>query len=340
MKQRNLSLDVVRSLACIMVVAMHSPMPGIGISGYLASSISFFTAPCIGLFFMVSGALSLPAKDDAKTFLTHRFSKIIFPTLFWSLFYIAVSYISRTKEFDIQSLLHQLFSIPFSAQGNGVLWFMYTLAGLYLITPIISPWIKTSSKGQMQFYLSLWLVSMCYPLLKYVVDVNDSNTGILYYFSGYVGYFVLGYYLKHYQPQIPRVLAIALLLIPISIAVICKLMHLKIDFYSLFWYLSVLTVMMCIAWYALLSQSRFIESLSNRFKLLIVNFSNYSFGIYLIHIFIMRNCLWNCELLLKLGGVFHVLITIILTITLSYIMVRLIARLPFADYLIGYKQSH
>lgn len=63
MKQRDLSLDLIRIMACVMVVLMHSPIPMANANGVLLSSLSYFTTPCIGLFFMVSGALLLPPPD-------------------------------------------------------------------------------------------------------------------------------------------------------------------------------------------------------------------------------------------------------------------------------------
>lgn len=61
MKQRDITLDMLRIIACMMVVLMHSPIPSSNnANGLLLSSVSYFTAPCIGLFFMVSGALLLP----------------------------------------------------------------------------------------------------------------------------------------------------------------------------------------------------------------------------------------------------------------------------------------
>lgn len=60
MKQRDLSLDLLRIVACVMVVMMHSPIPSNNSDGIILSSLSYFTAPCIGLFFMVSGSLILP----------------------------------------------------------------------------------------------------------------------------------------------------------------------------------------------------------------------------------------------------------------------------------------
>ena len=139
-KQRIIYLDVIRILACCMIVLMHSPHPKAGNPGALFVPLSFITAAGIGLFFMVSGALLLPIKTDTSSFLKKRFGKIVGPLLFWTLFYIGVSIISREK--PVSSLPYALASIPFSKQGHGVLWFLYTLAGLYLLSPIISPFLE------------------------------------------------------------------------------------------------------------------------------------------------------------------------------------------------------
>ena len=57
LKNRVYELDILRVLACLMVICMHAPYPKEGANGLFLSTLSYFTAPCIGLFFMVSGAL-------------------------------------------------------------------------------------------------------------------------------------------------------------------------------------------------------------------------------------------------------------------------------------------
>lgn len=58
--RRDSSLDVIRILACVMVVLIHSPLPESNAdNSLLLVLVSYLAAPCIGLFFMVSGALSL-----------------------------------------------------------------------------------------------------------------------------------------------------------------------------------------------------------------------------------------------------------------------------------------
>lgn len=139
--ERDYSLDVLRVIAISLIVLMHSPIPD-SATGFVLSGISYFTAPGIGLFFMISGALLLGNKLSTKVFLKRRFSKVLFPTLFWTVFYMVVAYVKAPIPLDV--LVRKVLSIPFSAQGHGVLWFMYTLAGLYLLTPILSHWLESA----------------------------------------------------------------------------------------------------------------------------------------------------------------------------------------------------
>lgn len=249
MKQRDLSLDLLRIVACVMVVVMHSPIPSDNSDGIILSSLSYFTAPCIGLFFMVSGALILPPpiaseSNTALPFLRKRLKRVLMPTLVWTLFYIAVKWFDGNM--TPCEVLTSILSIPFSAQGHGVLWFMYTLMGLYLITPILHAWLRNASEREIRFYLLLWIVAMCYPLLQMFVKVNDTSTGILYYFSGYVGYFVLGYWLQCYGEQLSYKVAALLMCISIAAPIVVKLINIEVDFYSLFWYLSVFVAIQCV----------------------------------------------------------------------------------------------
>ena len=60
MKHRDFSLDLIRILACLMVVLTHSPLPSADEHSVLSAGVSLITSPCNALFFMVSGALLLP----------------------------------------------------------------------------------------------------------------------------------------------------------------------------------------------------------------------------------------------------------------------------------------
>ena len=175
-----------------------SPMPGNMENSMFLSSLSYVTSAGVGLFFMISGALLFPVKTDTRTFLKKRFNRIAVPTISWSVIYVILDSCVKGSSIRWESFI----SILFSAQGNPTFWFLYTLIGLYLIAPILSRWLDNVTRRELEFYLSLWCVTLCYPFLRLVLDINTSETGILYYFTGYLGYFVLGHYLRKYPDRI------------------------------------------------------------------------------------------------------------------------------------------
>lgn len=328
--QRDINLDIIRIVACLMVVTMHAPMPNENAIGIFNAALSYYNAPCIGLFFMVSGALLLPIKGDGIDFLKRRFTKIAGPTIFWSIFYIACRYFfDGTSEGIAKSIL----SIPFSPQGHGVMWFMYTLAGLYLIAPIISAWLERASKKEIEIYLSIWILTTCYPLLKLFVTTQTGETSILYYLSGFAGYFLLGYYLKKYPKAISYTILLPAIIIAICAPIVCKILHFEVNMYDMFWYLSIFVVAMAIGWFCLINNK--VQAYNGRNIPLV---SNLSFGIYLTHIFVMRYILWELDIIQNINSyIIQTIIVIIATFIGSLILCYAIARLPFAQYIIGYK---
>ena len=334
-KQRVLYLDVIRVLACLMVITMHAPKPDAGTNPLILSSISLLMAPCIGLFFMVSGALLLPVSLPMKEFYRKRMGKVLVPTLVWTFIYLSIRWLKEGVK--IESLLKTFFSIPFSAQGHGVLWFMYTLIGLYLIAPILSSWLRNASRREVEFILILWSITLLYPILKTCLYINETPTGILYSFSGYTGYFLLGYYLHHYQPRISYIGLILLFIIPVSAAICVKVFGIEVDFYSVFWYLSIFVVMMAVSIFASIQRlSKYFCFKSNSERALILA-SNMTFGIYLSHILFMREIIWPMPFLSSCGSVCQILLITTVTYCFSSLFCRLIARFPHGEIIIGYR---
>lgn len=341
MRERIAYLDVIRIVACCMIVLMHSPHPHAGNSGFVVVPLSFITAAGIGLFYMVSGALLLPNSEPPLQFIRKRLSKVVWPTLFWSLFYLGVQLFQG--DLTLSQLLKTLPSIPFSMQGHGILWFMYVLIGLYLLTPILSSFLRQASKEEIRFYLILWGITLVYPFLKSIVDINETSTGILYYFSGYVGYYVLGYYLKTYEPKISIFASILLICIPVlALGVYYAMGYEEWQSSGRFWYLSFFVAMMCVGWYALLEQITdcLKDSYVVKWRGGVQILSNCSFGVYLMHIFIMRNLLWRLDwLVYGLGGIGQIVLTWFLTLIICFLITYCISALPYSDSIIGYRRK-
>ena len=253
MPARNATYDLMRVIACLMIICMHAPMPAPNAIPLLLNATGYFMAPGLCLFFVLSGALLLPTTLSARAFLRKRLAKILWPTLSFTAIYLALKYFSGEQV----DWLAAIASIPFSPQGHGVLWFMYTLIGLYLLTPIISPWLAKASRRELEFYLLLWAITLCYPLLQLIINIDTTVTGPLYYFTGYAGYFLLGHYLHKYPDALP----LKHLALPTAIAVIapiaCKLGHIQVDFYSIFWYLSIFVAILTATLFRALNRCKF-----------------------------------------------------------------------------------
>jgi surface polysaccharide O-acyltransferase-like enzyme len=275
---------------------------------------------------MLSGALLLENSLTTQEFLKKRFSKILIPTLVWTLFYLFIRY--QGEGISIDSVLISVLSIPFSSQGHGVLWFMYTLAGLYMLTPILSKWLKTASKREVKFYLLLWGITLIYPYLKLWLQVNESNTGILYYFSGFVGYFVFGYYLKHhYKYQLWHVIMSTIVAVIVPLLLYSS--GIEFDFFSSLWYLSLPVAMLAFTIFVL------VMCCPNKQMSLVSKISKLSFGIYFVHIFIMRRIIWNIDWINHLSGIVQITLIALSSFLLSLFLSWLISKLPFSKYMIG-----
>lgn len=275
--------------------------------------------------------------EGALPFLRKRLKRVLKPTLFWTAFYIAAKQVSDPA--PVSQLLKTVFSIPFSAQGHGVLWFMYTLVALYLLTPILHAWLRAATEKDIRFYLLLWLIAMCYPILKMAVSINDTSTGILYYFSGYVGYYMLGYWLQRYPKAISLKAASALMALSVAAPIAIKLAHIQVDFYEIFWYLSVFVVVQCLFWWKAVKWLNSVVTFSESVKRLVTICSNLTFGIYLSHIFIMRKGVWNIPFVAQLADspIVQTLVIAIITLSVAIAFSWVVSISPLGNAVVGWR---
>ena len=334
-KQRTIYLDIIRIVACVMVITMHAPILGEGASAhgpFLVFS-SYLTSPCVPLFFMVSGSLLLPCKEGitASLYIKKRIGKIVGPTICFSIFYIMLN----ISKLSVLGGMTDLFSIPFTAQGHGILWFMYTLAGLYLLVPVVSPWLRNASRHEIEIYLALWLVTLLYPYIGLVLEINTSDTGLLYYFSGYAGYFLLGHYMSRYALPLRWLVSVVLLVLPLP--VLNKILGWELDFYSVFWYLSAPVAVMAAGWFALIKIIFEKIEMGKALLNFIVTVSNLSFGMYLVHIFVMRTLLYKWSFIQDFNDYYiQTFVVVVLTCIGSFGICYIISKLPLSQYIIGY----
>jgi len=223
--QRDVSMDVLRVFACFLVMWQHvseyyyiSPegLPVKAASTYIIGYITSLDRCCVGLFVMISGYFLLPVKDSVDDFFKKRLRRIVLPFIFWGIVY-AVYYLISRGDTLTQCLTNMAHIFVNFGTELGHMWFIYMLIGLYLLAPIISPWLQTAKKKTLQFYLAIWLVASTLPYIHLVYpeiwgECFWNPTPMLYYFTGFAGYFILGFYLRKYgQPS--RISSVFLIII-------------------------------------------------------------------------------------------------------------------------------
>ncbi len=186
-------IDAVRVFALACIIITHTVGPMVTVEQRTALLMVIGSAV---LFFMASGALVLPLNKPAWPWLRHRFMAIGIPMVIWALFYIfGYRLLGLPTRFGNIALWSRILSI-FWAQ-RGYFWFLNALLGLYLVVPLISPWIKQASKRSVEILLLTWLIMGVYPFINLFFGIGLgqsatlSITGGLY---GFFGYFIMGYY--------------------------------------------------------------------------------------------------------------------------------------------------
>ena len=177
----------------IFVIVDHTIVIGLGVDDITMMRIIVGDSV---LFFMISGAVLLPIKGDSKAFLVKRFRRIIPPFLIWSIVYLLLAW--HFENWTLGELWKEFYSLPLKPSFTAA-WFMYVLIGFYLIAPIMSVWLKNTSRRWVEYALVLWALSTMIPYASYFVDFpQDIHDTMLSPFVGYLGYMLLGYYLYRY----------------------------------------------------------------------------------------------------------------------------------------------
>ncbi len=286
--------DNLRSLAIIGVIGIHvsSAYHGVSIISYdfwicnFFNSLSRFGVP---LFVMLSGALLLPRNEPFDVFLKKRLVRVLLPFIFWSFAYIANSLLNDLKSgmhLNFEYISQQVF-IHFRDGSVPHFWYIYMLIGLYLFIPIIGKWLRNATENELLYFLSIWFIVIILdqPFISKIKPAIDFS-----YFSGYLGYLVLGHFLtiKTFgNKNQTNLLAFVLIFIGLSITILGTFLVQKY------------TKMSGGTFYNPLSPGILIYStgiflwfknkdFSFRPMVIVRNtMSKYSYGIFLIHIFVL-----------------------------------------------------
>lgn len=324
-------VDWLRVAACFMVLLVHATEPfylgGEGsqiltaVDAYWASFFDSFVRACVPLFIVASSYLQFPLHYSAGEFFRRRTVRVLVPFLLWTVAY-ALAWGEPAENFQ-----NLLFNFNYSA---GHLWFVYMIIGLYLIMPLLSPWAERVSKRELQVYLGIWLFTTLIPIIRdwysgglesleviYGVsglprqaltplwgEASWNAYGLFYYFSGFIGYLLLGLYFRRFVGELSWKKSLA-------IAVPCYLVGFAISFGGFLWRVfescggefpaiglvekavwwettwcndTIGVVLMTIAWLLVFKK---IKCCGGFYHKVLLPVSKASYGIYLLHLLIL-----------------------------------------------------
>ncbi len=351
-RQRIAFLDYARVLACFMVIIVHSCEffyigdSGLEIKnrddGLWVSVIDSAFRCAVPLFVMISAYLLVPVKESAGLFFRKRLVRVVVPFLIWSVLYATLPYLwgAMSAEDVGRSVLTLTYNFN---NASGHLWFIYMLLGVYLIMPVISPWLEKVSKRDEQIFIAIWFLSTFLPYLREITgpvygECDWNEFSLLWYYSGYIGYVVLAHYVRTYL-SLSRTteFATGTVMFAIGYFITAAVFYSRID-------TAVTLTEIEVSWRfctpnvvfeslgAFLVMKSLFGSVRKESRL-VVSVSDMSYGMYLMHIFIL-GVVFNL-----VNGQFTTPVTIVLvgvsTFVICYMLTRLISLLPGSKYLVG-----
>lgn len=334
-KTRLYYIDNLRVLACFLVLLTHSTMPAVNADkeGFWMFTLSFIGSPSSELFLALSGTVLLPIKKGIREFYSRRFLKLLPPVIFWSI--VGTFILILFDKFTFDSALSAIAYMPLRPV-IGVYWFIYVMVGLYLFAPVISAFLSTASKRRIELYLCLWGVTLIMPwfygLISDTFNQDGSHYWTLNYFGGFLGYWVLGYYLNKYPINIGWnkkwiTLLILSLIYPLSV-LIMKLSGVETEEYTD--NLQLGSAVLVALLYTVVQKIRF----GNRIQTFLTAVAKYSFGIYLIHI-LVRNCVWQLFQNSQIHTFPRTFIMAGIAMAASWLIIWCLSKLPYGKYITG-----
>lgn len=288
-KPRNSSIELLRILAMLMIVAFHFTLKTpwqfpseITIDQYFLWTFNAFGKIGVSIFFIIMGYFLYRARDLSwkKVF------RITRPVWFYSIaifIFVCVFYPS-IGQFDIRSVLISTFPVV-----SGAYWFVTAYVILYLLRPYIKLVLdRLTKKRLLHFILMLLLIENIifyfgFILLDRAVPIPSSYTALAG-IASFIIYIAIGYYIAKYKIKkistvklMFKLSVLAILASPLITLLLDRLGYENLSSWSSLWGDSTfLTVMASTSIFILVSRLAFNSRIINYLGGLM-------FGVYLIH---------------------------------------------------------
>ncbi|MGN0307503.1 MAG: acyltransferase [Lachnospiraceae bacterium] len=203
--ERSLWIDRIKIFAAFLVVLQHSISPVWStfpidtLTWKITNLIFILSRSAVTLFFMCSGAGMLRHPRSIEDVLKKNILPLLKVYCCWMLIYGFFDSISLIQSGSASIRTVSNAFLKCILFGKYHTWFIFALIGLYLITPFLSS--ITSDYKHMSFFLLLsFFFTILMPLLSSISLLDrltlQLNNFHLNYITGYILYYVIGYFIS------------------------------------------------------------------------------------------------------------------------------------------------
>lgn len=332
--------DLLRVVAMLAVIILH--LAGSRLGSVAVGSMEFhilnaydgLTHWCVPVFIMLSGMFLLDPNHSltpSKLFFGHILRILIALVVWGTAYALATQVLSNGLSWaSVQAALYQVLL----GKTHFHLWFLYMIVGLYLVTPILRAFVRGASQGELRWFLLLafFFASLLPTLLRLRPSqtvslwVNNLN---LHLVLGYVGYYVLGYYLKTFPlNRVVELLAYALGILGgvVTVGGTAWLSQGRGQLVqTLYNYDSPNVVLMSVAVFVFF---RYVLGVSEEGRRRVSGVAKVSFGIYLVHVFFLMVLDWLDITVLSITPALAVPALTAVVFIGSFVVAWLISKIP------------
>lgn len=312
-QRRNVSLDLIRSVAALFVVLNHVetlryPIDRGDLSGLATGDqmlcLSGFTLGRIGvpLFLMLSGYLLLPRTYDKmriRRFYRHNLLPMLLVWEFWILVYTLYCY---HLSFDRLQYLREALFLEGAPLSHS--WYMPVILGIYLFLPYVAI-VLAHMEGRILAGLMAvtYVFAFVLPTIlrvagsyEMVIPEMAAKLDLSYSGGTYGLYLVLGYCMARYQERLRqlfmgtrRLALCAVTALLWGTAVTWEWHAYRNGYHLNIWYDNVLLPLIAVGVFLLL-QGVTIPHMADG---ILARLSGEAFGIYLVHVILLQQYLWR-----------------------------------------------
>lgn len=341
--------DTLRAIATMAVIVIHISSPLLNMTwtkdmhlwwiGNVVDSSVRFAVP---LFLMLSGATMLGKNYQVLDFYKRRFMRVLLPFLFWLLIYAVYRWVmlkplSRPEGFhDIVQWATTLFLTEGISKH---FWYIYMIVFIYLALPLLAALLRNINQQVLFLLVVCWVVmaffskSIAFNAYNWTGDYGSKFLG----YATHGGYLLLGYFLAKTAVFNSQKRLISLLVFFATIAIsslVAYFMSIKTGKLnlSIYSYLSINTIIQSAAVFLIFRDFTVSNKFLNRIQSTI---SNYSYGIYLVHIIVIGVLFRNGIYWSFAHPIISLPVLTILVLILSATIIFIIRLIPGGKFISG-----